>query len=98
MGTETEHLYMKTWPLDGNHEPKLRKPESLKPWQTLGVVFLHYCRKKFHCALLCDEPGIGKVIQITTIETNSVDPAEPCVYLWYRTGESGKVGIRSMFS
>ena len=61
MGIELEHKHARAWELDPAHVPLLREGMALKPWQHLGITFLHYCRMKFGYGCLADEMGVGKV-------------------------------------
>ena len=61
MGVELEHKHARAWELDPAHVPLLREGMALKPWQHLGITFLHYCRMKFGYGYLADEMGVGKV-------------------------------------
>ena len=56
-----EHKHARAWELDPAHLPLLREGMALKPWQHLGITFLHYCRMKFGYGCLADEMGVGKV-------------------------------------
>ena len=59
-GTDMEHLDLgDSFPPE--HCPPLLEPFELKPWQRLGIAFLHRCRNEFGFAMLCDDMGIGKV-------------------------------------
>jgi hypothetical protein len=57
-----EHKYMRKWNLDPIYYPKLRQGMALQPWQTLGVLFLHFHRHRTGFACLGDEMGVGKVV------------------------------------
>jgi hypothetical protein len=59
-GHQYEHIEMENLWKD-EYDPHLYAGYSLKPWQKLGITFLHQCRAKLGYALLGDEMGVGKV-------------------------------------